>query len=102
LLGSIVYVPIAAGAKMFTRAFLASAGAIASLVGLFGLSLYPRMVPSSIDLANSLTIYNACSTPRTLMVMLVIALIGMPLVIGYTAYIYRVFMGKINITEEVY
>jgi cytochrome bd-type quinol oxidase subunit 2 len=102
LLGSIVYVPIAVGGKTFTRAFLASAVAIASLVGLFGPSLYPRMVPSSIDLANSLTIYNASSTPRTLTVMLVIALVGMPLVIAYTAYVYRVFMGKIVVTKEGY
>jgi cytochrome bd ubiquinol oxidase subunit II len=102
LLGSIAYVPIAVNGKKFTRAFLASAGAIASLFGLFGLSLFPRMVPSSIDLANSLTIYNACSTPRTLTAMLVIALIGMPLVIAYTAYVYSVFMGKIVITKDGY
>ena len=102
LLGSIVYIPIAVNGKTFTRAFLASAGAIASLVGLFGLSLFPRMVPSSIDPANSLTIYNASSTPRTLTVMLVIALIGMPLVIAYTAYVYRVFMGKIVVTKDGY
>ena len=102
LLGSIGYVPIAVNGKAFTRAFLASAGAIASLVGLFGLSLYPRMVPSSIDLANSLTIYNASSTPRTLTVMLIVALTGMPLVILYTAYVYRVFMGKIAITKDGY
>ena len=102
LLASIVYVPIAVNGKTFTRAFLASAGAIASLFGLFGLSLYPRMVPSSIDLANSLTIYNACSTPRTLTVMLVVALTGMPLVIAYTACIYKVFMGKLSPDEESY
>jgi len=102
LLGSIGYIPVAVNGKTFTRAFLASAGAIASLVGLFGLSLYPRMVPSSIDLSNSLTIYNASSTPRTLTVMLIVALIGMPLVIAYTVYVYRVFMGKIVITKDGY
>jgi cytochrome d ubiquinol oxidase subunit II len=36
------------------------------------------------------------------MVMLIIALIGMPLVILYTAYIYRVFRGKVVLTEESY
>ena len=60
------------------------------------------MVPSSIDLAYSLTIYNASSTPRTLTVMLVIALIGMPLVLAYTAYIYRTFAGKVVVDEESY
>ena len=60
------------------------------------------MVPSSLDLANSLTVYNASSTPRTLTVMLVIALVGMPIVIAYSAYIYRVFAGKVVITQEGY
>ena len=54
------------------------------------------------DLANSLTIYNASSTPRTLAVMLVIALVGMPLVILYTAYIYRTFRGRTVLTADSY
>jgi len=58
------------------------------------------MAPSTVDLTYSLTIYNASSTPRTLTAMLVIALIGMPVVIGYTWYIYRLFKGKTVITEE--
>jgi cytochrome d ubiquinol oxidase subunit II len=102
LLGSMVSIPIAARSGKLVRAFLASCAMIASLVGLMGLSLYPRMVPSSIDLAHSLTIYNASSTPRTLTVMLVIALVGMPLVIVYTSYVYAVFMGKVVLTKEGY
>ncbi len=102
LLAAILYLPVAVRAKMFLRGFLASSAAIGSLIGLMGLSLYPRMVPSSIDLANSLTIHNASSTPRTLTVMLVIALLGMPVVIAYTAFIYKVFMGKIIVEEESY
>ena len=75
---------------------------IAVMIGLVALSLFPRLVPSSIDLANSLTIYNASSTERTLFTMLIIALIGMPLVIAYTIFIYRVFKGKVVITGESY
>ncbi len=102
LLASIVYIPIANRAGKFLRTFLASSATIAAMIGLTATSLFPRMVPSSLDLASSLTIYNASSTPRTLTVMLVIALIGMPLVIVYTAYIYRTFAGKVVITEESY
>ncbi|KPK92822.1 cytochrome D oxidase subunit I, partial [bacterium SM23_31] len=72
------------------------------LFGLAAVSLFPRLIPSSINLAYSLTIYNASSTGRTLTVMLVIAIIGMPLVIGYTVYIYRVFKGKVVITDSSY
>jgi len=60
------------------------------------------MVPSSLDLAYSLTVYNASSTPRTLATMLVIALVGMPIVLAYTILIYRVFKGKVLLTKESY
>ena len=59
-------------------------------------------MPARPDLARSLTIYNASSSPRTLTVMLVIALIGMPFVIGYTIWIYRVFRGQTVLTETSY
>ncbi len=75
---------------------------IASMIGLSAVSLFPRLVPSVTDLAYSLTIRNASSTPATLTVMLVIALIGMPIVIGYTFFIYRVFKGKVELTEASY
>ncbi len=102
LLLAIVYIPVGMRTRRFLGAFLASSVTIASMMGLVGISLFPRMVPSRIDLANSLTVYNASSSPRTLTVMLIIALIGMPIVIGYTAYIYRVFKGKVAVTEESY
>ena len=102
LLGAGVSIPVAVHGKQFTRGFLASAAAIVSIIGLMALSLYPRMVPSSTDLANSLTIYNASSTPRTLTVTLVIALVGMPLVVGYTAWVYKIFAGKVVLTKDGY
>ena len=102
LLAAIVYIPIANRARMYTRAFLASSATIAAMIGLTAVSLFPRMLPSSIDLAHSLTIYNASSTPRTLTVMLIIALIGMPVMLVYTACIYRVFAGKVVVAEDSY
>jgi cytochrome d ubiquinol oxidase subunit II len=64
--------------------------------------MYPRLLPSRTDLAYSLTIYNASSSPRTLWVMLVIALLGMPFVVGYTIYVYRVFRGTVVLSDESY
>lgn len=95
-LGAFAYLPVAARAGQWGRAFVASSSAIAATTGLAGVGLFPWLVPSSIDLAYSLDIYNAASTPRTLAVMLVIALIGVPLVLIYTALIYRVFRGKVS------
>jgi len=102
LFASILYIPIAVYGRKFGLAFLSSSVMIALMILLVALSLFPRLVPSSIDLASSLTIYNASSTPRTLTAMLIIALIGMPIVIGYTIFIYRVFKGKVIITHDSY
>ena len=102
LLVSAAYLPMALKAQCFFRAFLSSSVSIVSAIGIAAISMYPSIVPSSIDPTYSLTAYNASSTPRTLMTMLVIALIGMPIVILYTSYIYRVFKGKTVITEERY
>jgi len=100
LLASVVYLPMALKARQYFRAFLSSSLTILSIIGIAAVSLYPRMAPSTVNLTYSLTIYNASSTPRTLTAMLVIALIGMPVVIAYTWYIYRLFKGKTVITKE--
>ncbi|HSQ76392.1 MAG TPA: cytochrome d ubiquinol oxidase subunit II [Bacteroidota bacterium] len=102
LLGSVLQIPFAAKAGNDGRAFLASSVTIASMIGLSALGLFPRLVPALGDLKYSLTAYNASSSQTTLTTMLVIALIGMPLVIAYTVFIYRAFKGKVRITPDSY
>ena len=102
LILGVVGVPIALQAKAFVRALLFSTLSIVSLIGLVGVGLFPRMVPSSIDPANSLTIYNASATPLSHTVMLIITLIGLPVVIIYTVFIYTVFMGKVDLKRDHY
>lgn len=102
LLLSLLYIPVAVKSNSLGRAFISSSAVIIMMIGLLGISLFPMLVPSLTDLAYSLTIYNASSTERTLTAMLIIALIGMPLVIFYTAYIYKVFKGKVIISEDSY
>ncbi|MCK4966660.1 cytochrome d ubiquinol oxidase subunit II, partial [bacterium] len=99
---SIIYIPVATNSKKYLSAFFTSCLSISLLIALMGISLFPRLVPSSIDLANSLTIYNASSSGKTLTVMFIIVLIGMPVVIGYTIWIYRIFGGKTSISENNY
>jgi cytochrome d ubiquinol oxidase subunit II len=102
MLAAIIYMPVALKSEKFGRAFFASAFTIVCMMGLMAVSLFPRLVPSITDPAYSLTIYNASSTERTQFTMLIIALIGMPFVIGYTIWIYRVFKGKVQIGESSY
>jgi cytochrome d ubiquinol oxidase subunit II len=75
------------------RAFVFSSTALLSLWGIVGAIQHPVLVRAA-DPALSLTIANASSSALTLKVMLIIALAGMPLVIGYTIFAFRVFKGK--------
>lgn len=84
------------------RAFLSSCIAMALLMALFGLTIYPNMVLSTPGPEHSLTIHNAASTPKTHFIMLVIALLGVPIVLAYTASIYYIFRGKVKITPHSY
>jgi len=84
------------------QAFLSSCVVIASLVMLFGLALFPNLVTASNAAANSVTIFSAASSPKTLGIMLVIALVGMPFVMAYTGIIYWTFRGKVRLDEHSY
>ncbi len=84
------------------RAFVSSCVAMISLMTLFGLEMYPNMVFSWPDTANSLTIYNAASSHKTLGIMLTIALIGIPVVLAYTVSIYWIFRGKVKLDRMSY
>jgi cytochrome d ubiquinol oxidase subunit II len=83
-------------------AFVSSCLTIISLVFLFSFALFPNLVVSSISPDFSLTIYNAASSQKTLKIMAIIALIGMPFVLAYTAAIYYAFRGKVRITDHSY
>lgn len=69
---------------------------------LIGVGLYPNLLLASNDPANSLTIVNGSSSPKTLWIMLVIAILGVPLVLAYTAGIYWVFRGKVKLEKTSY
>ena len=83
-------------------AFISSALSIITLMFLFGAAIYPCIVISTPDIANSLDIYNASSTNKSLDFMLVVAAIGVPLVLTYTVAIYRVFRGKVVLNDHSY
>ena len=82
--------------------FVASGSMIALLLFSGAIGMYPNLLISTIDAANNLTITNAASADNTLKVMLVIALIGMPYVLAYTAGVYYFFRGKTELGAESY
>ena len=83
-------------------AFLSSCFAMIFMMSLFGLGMYPRMILSQPLPENSLDIYNAASSQKTLQIMLIIAIIGVPIVLAYTACIYWIFRGKVKLTKLSY
>jgi len=95
-----VYMMVKRGAEFY--AFVCSALLVA--FGLFsvGIGLFPNLLMSTTDAAYNLTIYNTASQPNTLTVMLIIAVIGMPFVLLYTAGVYYIFRGKVHLEPDSY
>lgn len=86
----------------YLSAFLASATMIALLLGAVACGTYPVMLRSTTDSAFNLTVQNASAANETLTVMFIIALIGMPFVLLYTAGVYYFFRGKVELDDESY
>jgi len=77
---------------------LTATAIVAVTVMLFG-SLYPNVLPSTTDPANSLTTVNAASTPYTLAIMSWVALVFTPIVLGYQAWTFWVFRRRIGTAD---
>lgn len=84
------------------RAFLSSSASILALLALFAIGLFPNIVISNPNPEFSLTIYNASSSQKTLNIMLIMAIIGIPFVLAYTISIYWVFRGKVKLDAMSY
>jgi len=77
-------------------AMLTSSLSIAGIVLSVGASMFPFILPSSIQPRASLTVWDASSSHLTLFIMLVATCIFLPLVIGYTSWVYKVLWGKVD------
>ncbi len=83
-------------------AFLSSSATIVALVTLFGAALFPNLVWSSVAPEHHLAVNESSSSDSTLWLITVIAIIGMPLVLTYTAIVYWTFRGKVKLGEFSY
>jgi cytochrome d ubiquinol oxidase subunit II len=78
-------------------ATVASALTVAGVIATAGLSVFPFLLPSSLDPNASLTVWDASSSRLTLMIMLVATLIFLPIVLLYTVWVYRVLRGQVTL-----
>ncbi|MGM4984123.1 cytochrome d ubiquinol oxidase subunit II [Rhizobium sp. SG741] len=70
--------------------------AILGIISTVGLSMFPFLLPSSLDPRSSLTVWDASSSHLTLFIMLVVTGIFLPIILFYTAWVYRVLWGKVD------
>jgi cytochrome d ubiquinol oxidase subunit II len=75
-------------------AFLASALALTGIIATPGLAMFPFILPSSMEPNASLTVWDSSSSHMTLFIMLIAVIIFLPIVLAYTAWVYRVLRGK--------
>lgn len=99
---SILNIPRLISLNKFRGAFLFSSLSIIFLFGLVALALFPNLLVSTLDTANNITIYNASSSVKSLKIMLTMVLIGGPLVITYTIFVYHTFRGKVDLNKNGY
>lgn len=84
------------GTKLKGLAFIFSGLGVASIISTAGLSLFPFLLPSSLEPNASLTVWDSSSSQLTLMIMLVVTVIFLPLIVVYTSWVYRVLRGRVT------
>ncbi|AIC31735.1 cytochrome d ubiquinol oxidase subunit II [Rhizobium sophoriradicis] len=83
-----------AGREVTTLIF--SKMAILGIISTVGLAMFPFILPSSLDPRSSLTVWDASSSHMTLFIMLVVTVIFLPIIVAYTAWVYKVLWGKVD------
>ena len=83
-------------------AFVMTCGTIIFSTMTIFLALYPRVLVSSLNPEWSLTVYNASSSPYTLEVMSIVALIFVPIVLAYQGWTYWVFRHRVTLEKLEY
>ena len=79
--------------------FLASKLGVAMIIATVGVSMFPILLPSSTSPGHSLAVFDASSSRATLRNMLIATAIFLPLILAYTAWVYKVMWGKVTATS---
>ena len=78
-------------------AFTASSAAVGLTVLSVGFAMFPFLMPSSVDPRSSLTVWDASSSRHTLGLMLFATAVLLPIVLAYTAWVFRVMRGRVSL-----
>lgn len=77
-------------------AFVLSGLSVGTLIATVGVSMFPFILPSSTNPKYSLIVWDSSSSQLTLFIMLVVTVIFLPIILAYTAWVYRVLRGKVT------
>lgn len=102
MLLAIANIPRMLNKGKYRYAFISSAVTIASLLIMIAIEVFPYLLYATNVPGNSITISNASSSPRTMRILLLIALIGTPLVAVYTSFVFWTFKGKVKLDDMSY
>lgn len=83
-------------------AFGSSALGIMLLFITFSIGTFPALIKSSLNPNYSMTIFNSSSSQLTLTTLTVIVLVGVPLIFLYGTIIYKIFKGKVKLSDTSY
>ncbi|MFL9927739.1 cytochrome d ubiquinol oxidase subunit II [Paraburkholderia sp. RL18-103-BIB-C] len=95
LVGGVLAV-LLARSRFEKSAFLSTGLMIIGVILTAGFSMFPFIMPSSLDGRSSLTMWDSTSSRMTLEIMLVAVIIFLPLILLYTSWVYRVMRGKVT------
>lgn len=90
----LAYTSFKAGSKYIP--FIATSLTQASILATTGISLFPYLIPSSLNPSHSLTVWDSSSSHMTLFIMLLAVVIFLPIVAIYVSWAYKVMGGKVN------
>lgn len=76
--------------------FIASSLSVITIIATGGIALFPFLMPSSTNPSHSLTVWDASGSQMTLFIMLLAVIIFLPIVLIYTAWVYRVLRGPVT------
>ncbi len=83
-------------ARLAKTAFIFSALGVSTVIATVGVSMFPFILPSSTNPKHSLIVWDSSSSQLTLFIMLIAVVIFLPIVLAYTAWVYRVLRGKVT------
>ncbi|HLX01850.1 MAG TPA: cytochrome d ubiquinol oxidase subunit II [Trinickia sp.] len=87
---------VLAGSRLEKTAFISTGVMIAGVILTAGFSMFPFIMPSSLDPKSSLTVWDSTSSRLTLEIMLGAVIVFLPIVLLYTGWVYRVMRGKVT------